>query len=52
VNIHRKKKTTAPLIDSSSLIADGKPDGWPYSTRAEVDAKRAESTGQQLLFTT
>lgn len=52
VHIHRQKKTTQPLIDSSSLIADGKPDGWPYSTRAGVDAKRAESTGQQLLFTT
>jgi hypothetical protein len=52
VHIHRLKKTTAPLIDSSSLIVDGKPDGWPYSTRADVDAKRAESTGQHLLFTT
>ena len=52
VHIHRLKKTTQPLIDSSLLIADGKPEDWPYSTRADVDAKRAESTGQHLLFTT
>jgi hypothetical protein len=52
VHVHRLKKTTQPLIDSSSLIVDGKPEGWPYSTLADVAAKRAESTGQQLLFTT
>lgn len=52
VHVHRLKKTTPPLIDSSSLIADGKPSGWPYLRAAEVAAKRAESTGQQLLFTT
>jgi hypothetical protein len=52
VHVHRLKKTTPPLIDSSSLIADGKPEGWPYLTLADVAAKRAESTGQQLLFTT
>ena len=52
VHVHLKKKTTQPLIDSSSLIVDGKPDGWPYSRPEEVSAKRAESTGQQLLFTT
>lgn len=52
IHVHRQKKTTAPLIDSSSLIVDGKPDAWPYLTRADVDAKRVESTGQHLLFTT
>lgn len=52
VHVHRLKKTTQQLIDSSSLIADGKPEGWPYSRPEEVAAKRAESTGQQLLFTT
>ena len=52
VHVHRLKKTTPPLIDSSSLIVDGKPSGWPYSRPEDVAAKRAESTGQQLLFTT
>lgn len=52
VHVHRLKKTTPPLIDSSSLIVDGKPEGWPYSTLAAVAAKRVESQGQQLLFTT
>lgn len=52
VHVHRLKKTTPPLIDSNSLIADGKPSGWPYSRPEDVAAKRAESTGQRLLFTT
>jgi hypothetical protein len=51
VHVHRLKKTAQQLIDSSLLIKDGKPKGWPYSERADLDAKRAESTGQRLLFT-
>ena len=51
VHVHRLKKTTQQLIDSSLLIRDGKPNGWPYSQRADVDVKRAESMGQRLLFT-
>ena len=51
VHIHRLKKTTQQHIDSSWLIKDGKPEGWPYSRFADVDVKRVESTGQQLLFT-
>lgn len=51
VHIHRLKKTTQQHIDSSWLTKDGKPEGWPYSQLVDVDVKRVESTGQQMLFT-
>lgn len=51
VHVHRLKKTAQQLIDSSFLIRDGKPSGWPYLQRADLDASRAESMGQRLLFT-
>jgi len=52
VHVHRLKKTAPQLIDTSSLIRDGRPKDWPLCLPVDIDARRAASTGQTLMFTT
>ena len=52
VHVHRLKKTTEQPTLASCSIADGMPSVWPYLPLEDLRARRVDSTGQRLLFTT